>query len=146
MTKSTASKIYCPNCGHQTHTYCHSHRKANAKVRYRKCGKCDTRVKTVQYLDDIESGEHVVPNPTPEESNKNRSIALSKHQKGRRKAMNGIKLTERDVAEIKFLIHNDVQTQAYTAMQYGVRKEDIHNIAVGDWFADIATPKSLADL
>ena len=146
MTKSTASKIYCPNCGHQTHAYCHSLRKVNVKVRYRKCRKCDTRVKTVQYLDNIEAGEHVVPNPTPEESNRNRSEALSKHQKGRRKAMNGIKLTERDVAEIKFLIHNDVQTQAYTAMQYGVEKTAIHRIATGACFADIPTPSSLADL
>ena len=103
-------------------------------------------VKTVQYLDNIEAGEHVVPNPTPEESNRNRSEALSKHQKGRRKAMNGIKLTERDVAEIKFLIHNDVQTQAYTAMQYGVEKTAIHRIATGACFADIPTPSSLADL
>ena len=146
MTKSTASKIYCPNCGHQTHTYCRSDRNAHVRIRYRKCRKCDTRVKTIQYLDKVESGEHVVPNPTPEESNKNRSRALSKHQKGRRLAMNQIKLTERDVAEIKFLIHNDVQTQAYTAMQYGVEKTAIHRIVTGACFADIPTPKSLADL
>lgn len=146
MAKSTASRVYCPNCGYQTHTYCRSDRRANVKIRYRKCRKCDTRVKTIQYLDDIESGEHVVPNPTPEESNNNRSVAMSKYQKGRRKAMNGIKLTERDVAEIKFLIHNDVQTQAYTAMQYGVEKTAIHRIATGACFADIPTPRSLADL
>ena len=146
MAKSTASKIYCPNCGTRTHAYCHSYRKANAKVRYRKCRKCDTRVKTIQYLDDIESGEHVVPNPTPEESNKNRSVAMSKHQKGRREAIKQIKLTERDVAEIKYLIHNGIQTQVYTAMQYGVEKTAIHRIATGACFADIPTPKSLADL
>lgn len=149
MTKATASRIYCPNCGNQTQTYCHSHRKANVKIRYRKCRKCDTRVKTFQYLDDIEAGEHIVPNPTPEESNKNRSEALagvSKHQKGRRAAMRNMKLTERDAAEIKFLIHNNIQTQAYTAMQYGVEKTAIHRIATGACFADIPTPKSLADL
>jgi len=146
MAKSTASKVYCPNCGTQMHTYCSSSRKAGAKVRYRKCRACGTNLRTIQYLDNLEAGEEVLPYRTPEEINRSRSELMSKHQRGRREARHRIKLTDRDVAEIKFLIHNEVQTQAYTAMQYGVEKTAIHRIVNGDCFADIPTPRSLADL
>ena len=60
--------------------------------------------------------------------------------------MKQMKLTERDAAEIKYLVHNNIQTQAYTAMQYGVEKTAIHRIATGACFADVKTPRSLADL
>lgn len=145
MATSTASVVLCPNCGHQTHTYCHGTRKPDIKTRYRKCRKCDTRVKTIQHLDDPEAGETIVPVMTPEEQGRHLAQCRAR-QKGRRKAMKQIKLTERDVAEIKFLVLNNIQTQAYTAMQYGVEKTAIHRIATGACFADVKTPKSLADL
>ena len=146
MAVSTASRVYCPNCGYQTHTYCSSGRRPIIKIRYRKCRKCDTRISTTQRLDVVGAVEEIQPNRTEEEINQSRSELCSKYQRGRRDAMNQIKLTERDVAEIKFLIHNDVQTQAYTAMQYGVEKTAIHRIVTGACFADIPIPRSLADL
>ena len=145
MTASTASVVLCPNCGHQTATYCAT-RRYGVKIRYRKCSKCQTRVKTIQPLDKEMAGEEIVPIMTPQEHQKYLAELRAK-QAGNRSAMHKIhKLTNREIAEIKYLLKNKVQTQAYTAMQYGVRKEDIHNIAIGDWFADIATPRSLADL
>lgn len=83
---------------------------------------------------------------TPQEHGKFLAELRAK-QAGTRSVMHKIhKLTKREIAEIKYLLKNKIQTQAYTAMQYGIRKEDIHSIAVGDWFADIPTPRSLAEL
>ena len=144
MAASTASFIPCPKCGQQTSTYAAS-KKVGVKVRYRKCGKCNTHLKTVQQLDNLEAGEEVVPVLTQEEQNKHLAN-LRATQQGRRKSMKGMKLTERDAAEIKYLVLNNIQTQAYTAMQYGVEKTAIHRIATGACFADVPTPKSLADL
>ena len=144
MAVSTASFIPCPKCGQQTSTYAAS-KKVGVKVRYRKCGKCNTHLKTVQQLDNLEAGEEVVPVLTQEEQSKHLA-SLRATQQGRRKSMKGMKLTERDAAEIKYLVLNNIQTQAYTAMQYGVEKTAIHRIATGACFADVPTPKSLADL
>ena len=148
MATSTASVVLCPKCGTQTATYCYGTKKPDMKVRYRRCPKCENRIKTIQYFDDLEAGEKIVPTMTVEEQNKFLAECRAKaaRQKGRRKAMKQIKLTERDVAEIKYLVHNNIQTQAYTAMQYGVEKTSIHRIATGACFADVPTPKSLADL
>jgi len=145
MAVSTASFIPCPKCGRQTVTYCYGTKKVDVKIRYRKCTKCDTRIKTIQRLDDLEAGEKVVPVMTPEEQGKHLAQCRAR-QKGRRTAMKQMKLTERDAAEIKYLVHNNIQTQAYTAMQYGVEKTAIHRIATGACFADVKTPRSLADL
>ena len=145
MTVSTASFIPCPKCGRQTATYCYGTKKVDVKTRYRKCTKCDTRIKTIQRLDDPEAGEKVVPVMTPEEQGIHLAQCRAR-QKGRRTAMKQMKLTERDAAEIKYLVHNNIQTQAYTAMQYGVEKTAIHRIATGACFADVKTPRSLADL
>ena len=145
MTSSTASVVNCPKCGTQTATYCYGTKKVDVKVRYRRCPKCENRIKTIQRFDDPEAGEKIVPTMTPEEQGKFLAQCRAR-QKGRRKAMKQIKLTERDVAEIKYLVHNNIQTQAYTAMQYGVEKTAIHRIATGVCFADVPTPKSLADL
>ena len=148
MAVHTASFVSCPICGTQTATYCYGTKKPDVKIRYRKCPKCNNRLKTIQFFDDLEAGEKIVPIMTPDEQEKSLAAARAKaaRQKGRRKAMKQIKLTERDVAEIKYLVHNGIQTQAYTAMQYGVEKTSIHRIATGACFADIPTPKSLADL
>ena len=148
MAVHTASFVSCPKCGTQTATYCYGTKKSDMKIRYRKCPKCNNRLKTIQFFDDLEAGEKIVPIMTPDEQEKCLAAARAKaaRQKGRRKAMKQIKLTERDVAEIKYLIHNGIQTQAYTAMQYGVEKTSIHRIATGACFADVPTPKSLADL
>ena len=148
MPVSTASVVLCPKCGTQTATYCYGTKKPDVKIRYRRCPKCEYRLKTIQRFDDPEAGEKIVPTMTVDEQGKFLAECRAKaaRQKGRRKAMKQIKLTERDVAEIKYLVHNDIQTQAYTAMQYGVEKTAIHRIATGACFADIPTPKSLADL
>ena len=148
MPVSTASVVLCPKCGTQTATYFYGTKKPDVKIRYRRCPKCEYRLKTIQRFDDPEAVYKIVPTMTVYEQGKFLAECRAKaaRQKGRRKAMKQIKLTERDVAEIKFLIHNDVQTQAYTAMQYGVEKTAIHRIATGACFADIPTPKSLADL
>ena len=157
MPKSTASIVLCPKCGTQTATYCYGSKNAEIKTRYRKCPKCANKIKTIQRFDNPEAEEKIVPTMTYEERGRHlaecraksrltQSEAKAARQQGRRKAMNQIKLNERDVAEIKFLIHNDVQTQAYTAMQYGVERTSIHRIAIGACFADVPTPKSLADL
>ena len=145
MTVSTASVVRCPKCGTQTATYCYGTKKPDVKIRYRRCPKCENRIKTIQRFDDPEAGEKIVPTMTQEEQNKHLA-KLRATQQGRRKSMKGMKLTERDAAEIKYLVLNNVQTQAYTAMQYGVEKTAIHRIATGVCFADIPTPKSLADL
>ena len=145
MTTSTASVVFCPNCGHQTVTYCGS-KKLGVKIRYRKCGKCDTRVKTIQRLDDLASGEEIVPVLTQDEQNKFLA-GLRAKQAARRAAMNRAnKLSIREVAEIKFLVLNQAQTAAYTAMQYGVEKATIDRITTGVSFPDVPTPESLADL
>ena len=145
MAASTASVVHCPNCGHQTATYCATQR-YGVKIRYRKCSKCQTRVKTVQPLDNVMADEKIVPIMTPQEHQKFLAELRAK-QAGTRAVMHKIhKLTKREIAEIKYLLKNKIQTQAYTAMQYGVRKEDIHSIAIGVWFADIPTPRSLAEL
>lgn len=148
MPVSTASVVNCPKCGTQTATYCYGTKKPDVKIRYRRCPKCENRLKTVQQLDDPEAGETIVPTMTADEQGKFLAECRAKvaRQKGRRKAMKQIKLTERDVAEIKYLVLNGIQTQAYTAMQYGVEKTAIHRIATGACFADVPTPKSLADL
>tara|TARA_R100000951_G_scaffold35176_1_gene29777 strand:- start:584 stop:1030 length:447 start_codon:yes stop_codon:yes gene_type:complete len=148
MPVSTASVVLCPKCGTQTATYCYGTKKPDVKIRYRRCPKCENRLKTVQQLDNPKAGEKIVPTMTADEQGKFLAECRAKaaRQKGRRKAMKQIKLSERDVAEIKYLIHNNIQTQAYTAMQYGVEKTSIHRIATGACFADIPTPKSLADL
>jgi hypothetical protein len=148
MPVSTASVVLCPKCGTQTATYCYGTKKPDVKVRYRRCPKCENRLKTIQRLDDLEAGEKIVPTMTMEEQGKFLAECRAKaaRQKGRRKAMKQVKLTERDVAEIKYLVLNGIQTQAYTAMQYGVEKTAIHRIATGACFADVPTPKSLADL
>ena len=144
MAVSTASIVYCPKCGHRTNTYCGATR-GTVKVRYRKCPKCEHRLKTLQQLNGDDKSELIVPVVTPEEQAKLLSDAR-KRQAGRRAAMNQIKLTVREVAEIKYLVHNKIQTQSYTAMQYGVEKTAIHRIATGACFSDVQTPKSLADL
>lgn len=145
MAASTASVVFCPNCGHQTATYCAS-KKLGVKIRYRKCGKCDTRVKTVQRLDDLEAGEKIVPVLTQEEQNKFLADLRAK-QVARRAVMNRAnKLNVREVAEIKYLVLSKVQTPAYTAMQYGVEKATIERIVTGASFAHVKTPRSLADL
>ncbi len=148
MPVSTASVVLCPKCGTQTATYCYGTKKPDVKVRYRRCPKCENRLKTIQRFDDPEACEKIVPTMTADEQGKFLAECRAKvaRQKGRRKAMKQIKLTERDVAEIKFLVLNNIQTQAYTAMQYGVEKTAIHRIATGACFADVPTPKSLADL
>lgn len=148
MAASTASVVLCPKCGTQTATYCYGTKKPDVKVRYRRCPKCENRLKTIQRFDDLEAGEKIVPTMTAGEQAKFLAECRAKaaRQKGRRRAMNQVKLTERDVAEIKFLVLNNIQTQAYTAMQYGVEKTAIHRIATGACFADVPTPKSLADL
>ena len=145
MATSTASVVLCPNCGHQTATYCAS-KKLGVKIRYRKCGKCDTRVKTVQRLDDLEAGEKIVPVLTQEEQNKFLADLRAK-QVARRAVMNRAnKLNVREVAEIKYLVHSKVQTPGYTAMQYGVEKAIVERIIAGTSFAHVKTPRSLADL
>ena len=145
MATSTASVVLCPKCGTQTATYCATKR-YGVKIRYRKCSACQTKVKTVQQMDNLAGGERIVPIMTPQEHSK--FIAeLRAKQAGTRLVMHRIcKLTNREVGEIKYLLKNKVQTQAYTAMQYGVRKEDIHGIVIGVWFAEIPTPRSIADL
>ena len=141
----TASVVPCPNCGHSSAIIC-AHKKLGVKIRYRKCRKCDTRVKTIQPLDDPAANEVVVPVLTEEANNKFFADLRSKHV-ARRASMNRAnKLNVREIAEIKYLVHNRIQTQAYTAMQYGVEKTTIHSIANGDCFADVPTPTSLADL
>lgn len=145
MATSTASVVLCPECGTQTATYCATNR-YGVKIRYRKCSKCQNRIKTVQPLETPLAGERIVPIMTPQEHGKFLAELRAK-QAGTRSVMHKIhKLTKREIAEIKYLLKNKIQTQAYTAMQYGIRKEDIHSIAVGDWFADIPTPRSLAEL
>ena len=148
MPVSTASVVLGPKCGTQTATYCYGNKKPDVKVRYRRCPKCENRLKTIQRFDDLEAGEKIVPTMTAEEQGKFLAECRNKaaRQKGRRKAMKQVKLTEQDVAEIKYLVLNGIQTQAYTAMQYGVEKTAIHRIATGACFADVPTPKSLADL
>ena len=145
MAVSTASFIPCPKCGQQTSTYAAS-KKVGVKVRYRKCSKCNTHLKTVQQLDNLEAGEAVVPVLTQEEQNKFLADLRAK-QVARRAVMNRAnKLNVREVAEIKYLVHSKVQTPAYTAMQYGVEKVTIERIVAGTFFAHVKTPRSLADL
>ena len=145
MKVTTASVVHCPNCGHPAPIIC-AHKKYGVKIRYRKCRKCDTRVKTIQPLDDPASKEKVIPALTEEENNKFFADLRSKYA-SRRASMNRVnKLNIREIAEIKYLVLNNVQTQAYTAMQYGVEKTAIHRIATGACFADVPTPRSLADL
>jgi len=144
MPISTASVVNCPMCGAQTATYCYGGKKPDIKTRYRKCTKCDCRVKTIQRLDVPGAPEEVSPKLTVGEATDLRQEG--RRQAGRRRAMNQVKLTERDVAEIKYLVHNEVQTQAYTALQYEVDKSTIHRIMTGACFADIPVPKTLRNL
>ena len=145
MTASTASVVLCPNCGHQTHTYC-STRRYGIKIRYRKCSKCLTKIKTIQQLDDLPAGEKVVPVMTPKEQGRYLADLRAKQAKRRASMCQANSLSNREIAEIKYLLKNNVQTQAYTAMQYGVDTLSIQQIANGVVFSNIKTPRRMVDL
>jgi len=145
MTASTASVVLCPNCGHQTYTYC-STRRYGIKIRYRKCSKCLTKIKTIQQLDDLQAGEKVVPVMTPTEQGRYLADLRAKQAKRRASMCQANSLSNREIAEIKYLLKNNVQTQAYTAMQYGVDTLSIQKIANGVVFSNIKTPRRMVDL
>ena len=145
MATSTASVVLCPECGTQTATYCATNR-YGVKIRYRKCSKCQNRIKTIQHLDNPDAGEKIVPVMTPKEQGRYLADLRAKQAKRRASMCQTNRLTKREAAEIKYLLKNNVQTQAYTAMQYGVDTLSIQKIVNGVAFADVATPRSMADL
>ena len=145
MTASTASIVLCPNCGHQTATYCAT-RRYGIKIRYRKCSECQSRIKTIQQLDNLEAGEKIVPVMTPQEQGRYLADLRAKQAKRRASMCQANSLTNREVAEIKYLLKNNIQTQAYTAMQYGVDTLSIQKIANGVVFSDIKTPHRMVDI
>ena len=145
MATSTASVVLCPKCGAQTATYCTS-RRHGIKTRYRKCYACENRIKTVQQLDGLQAEEKIVPTMTPEEQSKYFAEIRDKQAKRRASMCQANSLTNREVAEIKYLLKNNVQTEAYTAMQYGVDKLSIEKIANGVVFSNVKTPRRMVDI
>lgn len=83
---------------------------------------------------------------TPKEQGRYLADLRAKQAKRRASMCQTNRLTKREAAEIKYLLKNNVQTQAYTAMQYGVDTLSIQKIVNGVAFADVATPRSMADL
>ena len=145
MTASTASVVMCPKCGHQTHAYC-STKRYGIKIRYRKCSACQNRIKTIQQLDNPEAGEKIVPTMPAKEQGKYLADLRAKQSKRRASMCQANSLTNREVAEIKYLLKNDVQTAAYTAMQYGVDTLSIQKIVNGVVFSNVKTPRRMVDL
>ena len=145
MATSTASVVLCPKCGTQTATYCATNR-YGIKIRYRRCSACQNRIKTIQQLDNPEAGEKIVPVMTPKEQGKYLADLRAKQAKRRASMCQANSLSNREIAEIKYLLKNNVQTQAYTAMQYGVDTLSIQKIANGVVFSNIKTPRRMVDL
>ena len=145
MTASTASIVLCPKCGTQTATYCATNR-YGIRIRYRKCSACQNRIKTIQQLDNPEAGEKIVPVMTPKEQGRYLADLRAKQAKRRASMCQANSLTNREVAEIKYLLKNNVQTHAYTAMQYGVDTLSIQKIANGVVFSNVKTPRRMVDI
>ena len=145
MATSTASVVLCPECGTQTATYCAT-RRYGIKIRYRKCSNCQNRIKTIQQLDNLEAGEKIVPVMTPKEQGRYLADLRAKQAKRRASMCQANSLTNREVAEIKYLLKNNIQTQAYTAMQYGVDTLSIQKIVNGVVFSNVKTPRRMVDI
>ena len=100
----------------------------------------------MQQLDDPETGEKIVPVMTPREKGEFVREMRAKQATRRASMCQTNRLTKREAAEIKYLLKNNIQTQAYTAMQYGVDTLSIQKIANGVVFSNVKTPRRMVDI